>query len=177
MTLENLVSGERLHPEHAKFTATPPASTTFSLLDCFPCPTSHGDEGGRRLRAGFPASPPGRQKASSCPPTVGVADRRTRCPPHPGPQIMIGQHGKTLKFRTLIRVGATDRLRTAEESLCFSELCVCLRFMDKPVVSAFEGQSGTWDCGGVRKRLKTPWGHTLPYTVQNFNSLHLLLHS
>ena len=38
MPLENLVSGERLHQEHSKFKTTPPASTTFSLLDCFTCP-------------------------------------------------------------------------------------------------------------------------------------------
>ena len=38
MPLENWMSGERLHQEYSKFTTTPPALTTFSLLDCFPCP-------------------------------------------------------------------------------------------------------------------------------------------
>ena len=163
MTLENLVSGERLHPEHAKFTATPPASTTFSLLDCFPCPTSPGDEGGRRLRAGLPASPPGRQKASSCPPTVGVADRGTRCPPHPGPQIMVGQLGRTLRFRPLIRVGS-GKTENYRREPCFSELCVCLRFRDKPVVSAFEGQS--WYVG-------LRWGgKKIENTLKSYSNIH-----
>ena len=36
MPRENLVSGERLHQEHSKFTTTPPASNTFSLLSCPP---------------------------------------------------------------------------------------------------------------------------------------------